>query len=222
MHVYPASGEESSENRGLKPRNANEELGQETSNAPLIHCIRGFRVILDTDLARLYRVETRALNQAVKRNREKFPAQLRKRYDVHRATRPDPCLDGIDRVAGRGSIRSLPAGAMKEVQSGGTLPDGDPIDALREMPAPPAQRSAIELDQSPNVEWDIRQQLQPARELFQVVVLHAGHIGLGMPAACQRGVVMRAQIQLRRQDYRPRRDIQPVASRWQRRRQTDE
>jgi hypothetical protein len=76
MHVYPASGEESSENRGWKPVNANEELGQETSIAPLIHCIRGFRVILDTDLAQLYRVETRALNQAVRRNREKFPPDL--------------------------------------------------------------------------------------------------------------------------------------------------
>ena len=35
--------------------------------------IRGKRVILDHDLARLYGVATRALNQAVKRNLDRFP-----------------------------------------------------------------------------------------------------------------------------------------------------
>jgi hypothetical protein len=41
--------------------------------APLIRLIRDTRVILDTDLARIYGVETRALNQALKRNQERFP-----------------------------------------------------------------------------------------------------------------------------------------------------
>ena len=41
--------------------------------APLIRCIREQRVILDSDLATLYGVETRALNQALKRNRDRFP-----------------------------------------------------------------------------------------------------------------------------------------------------
>ena len=40
---------------------------------PLIRIIRGQHVILDRDLAVLYRVETRVLNQAVKRNIERFP-----------------------------------------------------------------------------------------------------------------------------------------------------
>jgi len=35
--------------------------------------LRGQRVIIDADLARLYGVETRKLNQAVKRNIERFP-----------------------------------------------------------------------------------------------------------------------------------------------------
>lgn len=35
--------------------------------------VRGQKVMLDRELAILYRVETRALNQAVKRNRERFP-----------------------------------------------------------------------------------------------------------------------------------------------------
>lgn len=38
--------------------------------------IRGNKVMLDADLAELYEVETRALNQAVKRNRERFPADF--------------------------------------------------------------------------------------------------------------------------------------------------
>ena len=39
----------------------------------LIHEIRGKKVMLDFDLARLYQVETRALNQAVQRNLDRFP-----------------------------------------------------------------------------------------------------------------------------------------------------
>ena len=39
----------------------------------LILTIRGKQVILDRDLARLYSVETRVLNQAVQRNIERFP-----------------------------------------------------------------------------------------------------------------------------------------------------
>jgi hypothetical protein len=39
----------------------------------LIHVIRGQKVMLDADLAHLYEVPTRALNQAVKRNMERFP-----------------------------------------------------------------------------------------------------------------------------------------------------
>lgn len=35
--------------------------------------VRGHRVILDEDLADLYGVETKALNQAVKRNEDRFP-----------------------------------------------------------------------------------------------------------------------------------------------------
>ena len=41
--------------------------------APLIFLVRGERVLLDADLAALYGVEVRALNQAVARNRDRFP-----------------------------------------------------------------------------------------------------------------------------------------------------
>lgn len=48
-------------------------MSDEPNIAPLIRLIRDARVILDADLARLYGVETRALNQALKRNQERFP-----------------------------------------------------------------------------------------------------------------------------------------------------
>jgi hypothetical protein len=41
--------------------------------ASKIYIIRGTRVILDRDLAELYGVETRVLNQAVRRNNRRFP-----------------------------------------------------------------------------------------------------------------------------------------------------
>ena len=39
----------------------------------MIYIVRGQRVMLDADLARLYEVETKQLNRAVLRNRERFP-----------------------------------------------------------------------------------------------------------------------------------------------------
>ena len=39
----------------------------------LIYLIRGQRIMIDFDLARIYRVPTKVLNQAVKRNAERFP-----------------------------------------------------------------------------------------------------------------------------------------------------
>ena len=44
--------------------------------APLILFLRGEKVLLDSDLAGLYGVETRLLNRAVKRNRDRFPADF--------------------------------------------------------------------------------------------------------------------------------------------------
>jgi len=44
--------------------------------ASVIHVIRGQKVMLDRDLAVLYGVETRVLNQAVKRNGGRFPSDF--------------------------------------------------------------------------------------------------------------------------------------------------
>lgn len=38
-----------------------------------IYLIRGQKVLLDSDLAELYGVETKVLNQAVRRNLKRFP-----------------------------------------------------------------------------------------------------------------------------------------------------
>jgi hypothetical protein len=51
---------------GLKPENV----------AQLVFFIRGEKVMFDADLAMLYGVEVRSLNQAVARNRKRFPADF--------------------------------------------------------------------------------------------------------------------------------------------------
>jgi ORF6N domain. len=70
-----------------------------------IFVIRGEKVILDADLAALYDVETRALLQAVKRNRERFPADF-----MFQLTRKESdCLRSQIVISkGRGGRRYLP------------------------------------------------------------------------------------------------------------------
>lgn len=42
----------------------------------LIYSFRGHRVMLDSDLANIYNVETRVLNQSVSRNMDRFPSDF--------------------------------------------------------------------------------------------------------------------------------------------------
>ena len=51
----------------------NDNLPTQRHIESLIYNIRDQQVMLDKDLAVLYGVETRVLNQAVKRNKERFP-----------------------------------------------------------------------------------------------------------------------------------------------------
>ena len=53
--------------------------------ASRIFLMRGHRVMLDSDLARLYRVSTKRLNEQVKRNQRRFPADFMFRL-THRET----------------------------------------------------------------------------------------------------------------------------------------
>jgi hypothetical protein len=50
-----------------------------------IYVVRGHRVMLDVDLAALYDVETKALNQAVKRNIARFPSDFMFRLTAEEA-----------------------------------------------------------------------------------------------------------------------------------------
>jgi phage regulator Rha-like protein len=54
----------------------NEVVKFEESIRERIYSIRGYQVMLDSDLAELYGVETKVLNQAVKRNIERFPPEF--------------------------------------------------------------------------------------------------------------------------------------------------
>ena len=49
------------------------DVSETTNIQNKIHIIRGSKVMLDSDLAELYGVKTKVLNQAVKRNIERFP-----------------------------------------------------------------------------------------------------------------------------------------------------
>ena len=55
---------------------ANASLVQTELVEKLILIIRGHKGLLDSDLAVLYGVETKVLNQAVRRNRDRFPSDF--------------------------------------------------------------------------------------------------------------------------------------------------
>ena len=63
-------------NRGITKKAAVAALNVTAHIARQILVIRGQKVMIDADLAALYGVETRALNQAVKRNLDRFPADF--------------------------------------------------------------------------------------------------------------------------------------------------
>jgi hypothetical protein len=57
---------------------------------PSVFVIRGVKAMLDSDLAKLYGVESKVLNQAVKRNLERFPEDFmfqltKEEYDILRS-----------------------------------------------------------------------------------------------------------------------------------------
>ena len=74
--------------------------------AERIHVIRGMRVMLDADLARLYGVETRRLNEQVRRNRGRFPPEFMIQLDKYEFARLMSQIATSKK--GRGGIRKLP------------------------------------------------------------------------------------------------------------------
>ncbi len=68
--------------------------------------VRGQKVMIDNDLAELYQVQTKVLNQAVQRNISRFPNDFIFKLSVNEAT----CLKSqiVTSKAGRGGRRKLP------------------------------------------------------------------------------------------------------------------
>jgi hypothetical protein len=60
---------------------ANEPAISSNDAVPMIHLIRGKRVMLDSDLAHFYQETTGRLNQALKRNLDRFPQDFAFRLD---------------------------------------------------------------------------------------------------------------------------------------------
>ena len=54
----------------------NEIITSDINIENMIYEIRGKQVMLDSDLAKLYQVETKRINEAVKNNKEKFPERF--------------------------------------------------------------------------------------------------------------------------------------------------
>src|SRR5436305_3328202 len=53
---------------------------------PAIHLVRGQRVMLDSDLAKIYQVSTKRLQQQLRRNRSRFPVDFAFRLTVEELT----------------------------------------------------------------------------------------------------------------------------------------
>ena len=85
---------------------------------PLIREIRGERVMLDSDLARVYGVPTKRLNEQVRRNKSRFPADFVFRLTAeeldsmrsHFATASDstPNMRSQNATASKRNVRHLP------------------------------------------------------------------------------------------------------------------
>ena len=103
-----------------------------------IYTIRGERVMLDEDLARLYGVETKVLNQAVRRNAERFPSdfmftltpgeaailrsQVVTSSSEHGGRRYLPCAFTEQGVAMLSSVLCNPRSVAVNVELGSRLP----------------------------------------------------------------------------------------------------
>jgi len=72
---------------------------------PVIRIIRGQRVILDSDLAKIYGTSTMRLNEQVKRNQKRFPADFMFRLTKNEW---DSLISQIAISKGRGGRRKLP------------------------------------------------------------------------------------------------------------------
>lgn len=85
---------------------------------PLIFRVRGHRVVLDVELARLYGSSTKALNQAVKRNPERFPADFAfqltaKELDALRSQSATSSSQAVDSQSETGNRSQIVTGSQR-------------------------------------------------------------------------------------------------------------
>ena len=75
-----------------------------------IHVIRGQRVMLDDDLARLYGVPVKRLNEQVRRNRERFPDDFAFKLTPQEFTnlKSQFATSSLDTVADENCLKPLP------------------------------------------------------------------------------------------------------------------
>ncbi len=71
-----------------------------------IYLVRSQKVMLDADLAKLYQVPTKAFNQAVRRNRERFPDDFM--FQLEPAEAKSLRSQSVTSNSGRGGSRYLP------------------------------------------------------------------------------------------------------------------
>jgi hypothetical protein len=72
----------------------------------MVHVVRGQRVMLDFDLARLYGVRTAVVNQAVQRNADRFPEDFA--YQLTQQELMGLMSQFVTSKTGRGGRRKLP------------------------------------------------------------------------------------------------------------------
>ena len=78
---------------------------------PLVRLIRGEKVLLDADLAELYGVGTKVLNQAVKRNLDRFPADFMFQLTVEEWNRSGSQIVTLNKEVGRNWSQTVTASA---------------------------------------------------------------------------------------------------------------
>jgi len=88
----------------------------------LIHVVRDQRVMLDADLARVYGVETKQLNQAIRRNADRFPVdfafQLTEKEFEYLKSQIAISNEGEPIMSATGTNRSQVVTGSREIKSG--------------------------------------------------------------------------------------------------------
>lgn len=95
---------ENQEQRGIESVAKNDHMELLLRIESLIYVVRDQQVMLDSDLAKLYGVETKVLNQAVKRNIQRFPSDFM--FQLNK----EDCLRSqiVTSNKGRGGTRYMP------------------------------------------------------------------------------------------------------------------